>query len=386
MPDYFDRAKDLYKWNESTFVFMGVWPLRTTYVTFVLWIIYFVNHLVLEYADFYHVFGNTELMIVNISENSLEVIILVKMMVLRFSSRLKSLVKRIINDVSVDNFGSLEEQEIYLNYNRTAKSFFRIWFFMGTFASIVYHVKPLEFRLKSVFRNESLPFVLPYRTHLFFEIKDSSMFWVVWILQSPMICIHMFHSVTIAFLFSLVLHVCGKLAVLTYRIKNLDLEKHEDPGTFRNIFCDIVTRHREILQLANDIEGVFNLVLLEELVVSTVIVGLTSYMVIANIDAEDKGVFVACLTYAMTILWLVYGYCVAGQYLLIESANLYNAYYHCKWYDASVSFKKQMIICMIGARKPIHLSGGGCYTFSLVSYTSVLKTTASYVSMLRKIA
>lgn len=56
---------------------------------------------------------------------------------------------RIINDVDADNYKSPGEQEIYLNYNRMAKSFFKLWFSMGLFASIVYHVKPLEFRLKA---------------------------------------------------------------------------------------------------------------------------------------------------------------------------------------------------------------------------------------------
>nr|AXM05170.1 odorant receptor [Campoletis chlorideae] len=386
MTDEIGQAKDLFHRNERLFVSIGVWPLRSTYVTFSVWILYLISHMTTLFADFYYVFGNTELMIVNISESSLKIMILPKMLVLRFSSRLKRLMQRVIDDVDADNWESLKEQEVYLSYNRVASSFFTLWFTTALTTSIIYHLKPLEFRLKSMFGNESLPFVLPYRTHLFFDVKDSSTFWTVWLLQSPMIWIHMFHTATIAFLCCLVLHVCGKMAVLTFRIKNLDLDRHEDPGSFRIIFRDIVTRHRDILQLSKDIEGVFQLLLLEELLISTVIVGLTSYIVILTIHAEDKGIFIACLTYALSVLWLLYGYCVAGEYLLTESTNLYNAFYDCQWYNSSDSFKKQMIICMLSAKKPVCLTGGGFYVFSLVNYTGILKTTASYVSMLRKIA
>ena len=73
---------------------------------------------------------------------------MVKLMVLRFSKTLAGLMNRIMSDVDSRHF-AIEEKKIYLHYNRIAKSFFRLWTTMGVVASIMYHVKPLEFRLKA---------------------------------------------------------------------------------------------------------------------------------------------------------------------------------------------------------------------------------------------
>lgn len=147
--DEFARAKDLFDRNKRVFVSMGVWPLQPTHVTFFTWIVYVFGHVTTVCADFYYVFGNAEMMIVNASEMALKIMIVAKMLVLKFSSRLKKLLERIIDDVGADHWESFEEQEIYLTYNRIACSFFRIWFTTGLSASIIYHIKPLEFRLRS---------------------------------------------------------------------------------------------------------------------------------------------------------------------------------------------------------------------------------------------
>lgn len=93
-----------------------------------------------------------------------------------------------------------------------------------------------------------MPFVLPYRARLFFEVNDSITFWIVWTYQSPMIYINLFHTVTIGYLFSLVLHVCGLLSALAFRIKNLYVGTQDEIQNSAIIFRDIVERHRFIVR------------------------------------------------------------------------------------------------------------------------------------------
>nr|AXM05206.1 odorant receptor [Campoletis chlorideae] len=365
--DDFDRAKHLFKLNEQVFAVMGIWPLQSTYVKFAVWLIYHVVHTCAVTADFVEVFGNFDLMVLNISENAWNVMVISKMLVMRFSRTLVGLTQRVIEAVDEKSFESLEEKKMYLAYNRVAKIFFKLWVLMGIVTSVAIHMKPLEVVLRA------------YRTRVFFDL-DATAFWLMWTYQLPEIYLNTFQTATIGYLFSLILHVCGQMSVLAHRIKNIELGPREEDRSSKLVFQDIVKRHRSILGLVADINKVFNLLLLEELVVCTLLIGLAAYNVILNLDNADKTVILASMLESATILLLIYGYCVAGEYLITESTNLHAAYYQCQWYEMSDSFNKQLIICMIGSCKPIQLMGGGFYIFSLVSFTGVSMNFVNYIT------
>ncbi|XP_043276951.1 odorant receptor 13a-like isoform X2 [Venturia canescens] len=377
------QARSLFELNERVFAILGVWPLHSSYGKFSVWIIYLLIHLTMLLVDLYYVTGDLEEVVLNLTESTFNIMVVVKMIVMRFSGTLVTLMNRIIDGVDLKFFESSEELKTYLSYNRIAQMFFKLWLTMGIVTTTSFNLKCLEPRLKSAFGNETLPYVLCHRTRFFFEVTDSSTFWLVWLYQCPIIFLSAYLAATIGYVFTLILHVCGKMSVLVFRIKKLDLSKVETDEFSRRVFRDIVERHLEILGMAQGINQVFGLVLLEELFICTLLIGLTSYNVLQNVDFEETGLFFTYLFYGYTMLLLIYGYCVAGEYLITESGNLYEAYYQCQWYDMSESFKKQLIICMMGATKPIQLNAGGFYIFSLFSFTSILKTSAGYISMLR---
>ncbi|XP_043276952.1 odorant receptor 49a-like [Venturia canescens] len=377
------RAKSLFELNERVFAIFGVWPLHLTYGKFSVWIIYILIHFTMLLADLYYATGDLEEVVLNLTESTFDIMVIFKMIVMRFSGTLVTLMTRIINGVDLKVFESSEELKTYLSYNRIAKTFFKLWLTMGIIATTSFNLKCLEPRLRSALGNETLPYVLCHRTRLFFDVTESYTFWLVWLYQCPIMFLSTYLPATIGYVFTLILHVCGKLSVLVIRIKKLDLSKIESDEFSRRVFRDIVERHLEILEMAQAINQVFGLLLLEELLICTLLIGLTSYNVLQNVDFQETGEFLTYFFYGCLMLLLIYGYCVAGEYLITESGNLYEAYYQCQWYDMSESFKKELIICMIGATKPIQLNAGGFYIFSLFSFMSILKTSAGYISMLR---
>ncbi|XP_043277726.1 uncharacterized protein [Venturia canescens] len=382
--DDIKQAKSLFELNKRVFAIIGVWPLQPTYGRFSVWCTYVAIHLSLLFADLYYAFGDLEAVVLNVTETGYCTMSLSKMIILRFSGSLVGLMKRIIADVDVNYFRSSEELKLYLSYNRIAKKSFKFWLTMGIISCVSYNLKCLEFRVRSAFGNETLPYILPNRTWLFFDVTKASTFWLVWLYQCPIVCTATFQVATIGYVFSLILHVCGKLSVLVFRIKQLDLSSVETDEHTRKVFRDIVQSHLDILDMAENINRVFGFLLLEELLVCTVLIGLSSYSVLRNTDLEEIGAFFTFLSYVLTILAFIYGYCIAGEYLITESKNLYEAYYQCQWYKMPKSVQKQLIICIIGATKPIQLNAGGFYVFSLPVFVSILKTSAGYISMLRE--
>lgn len=57
-----------------------------------------------------------------------------------------------------------------------------------------------------------------------------------------------------------------------------------------------------------------------------------------------------------------------------QSSNVQEAYYLSSWYDFSEDYKKSLTICMIGSSRPLR-TGGGFYTYSKISFTSVSNMT-----------
>ncbi|THK33203.1 odorant receptor 13a [Diachasma alloeum] len=378
--DELKEAKQLFAWNRMVFVIIGLWPLEPTICFFHTWLVYFAFHLFMGFADLVLVFGSLEEVVANVSETALESMIIVKMVVLKYSGTLREAVVMARDGIMEENFSETKEKEIYMFYNAIAKKFFRWAVAFAFISAILYHLKPMETRLKAALANDTVPLLLPYRSHLTFELTDMTTYILIYAYQSPMIYVHTFHTAAVCFLITLVLNACGHLAILARRIRRIE---PNSSGNSELQLGNSVRRYLEIVRFSKLIDKSFWIILLEELVTTTVCLGLASYNVLVNADLADTTTFMTFVMYVFTMLLLIYGYCFAGEYLITESMNVHEAYYHCDWPDLPSSYRKSLTLCLIGTEKPLRLRAGGFYTFSMAGFTGIMKTAMAYVSMLR---
>lgn len=73
----------------------------------------------------------------------------------------------------------------------------------------------------SVSSNTTESFVLPYRINIFFDITNTRTYVLVYLYLFPILYLAVCHMAAICLLVTLVLHICGELSILSYRIKNL---------------------------------------------------------------------------------------------------------------------------------------------------------------------
>ena len=109
----------------------------------------------------------------------------------------------------------------------------------------------LAFFLVIVKNDTSSSYVLPYRTHLFFGIEDTRTYALVYIYQTPMVYLNAVHTASVCLLITLVLHVCGRMSVLSHRIRNINAPSKDRGESFDDpkiVFRDIVGHHLEIIQ------------------------------------------------------------------------------------------------------------------------------------------
>ncbi|XP_011309892.1 uncharacterized protein [Fopius arisanus] len=374
------EAKQLFAWNRMVFIIIGLWPLEPTIYFFHTWLVYFAFHLSMGFVDLVLVFGDLEEVVANVSETALESMIIVKMVVMKYSDSLREAVMMARDGLMEDKFLQSKEKKIYLIYNAIAKKFFKWAVTFAFISAILYHLKPMETRFKAALANETVPMLLPYRSHLTFQLTDMTTYILIYLYQSPMIYIHTFHTAAVCFLITLVLNACGHLAILARRIRRI---QPDNSTSVDHQLINSVQRYLQIVRFAKLIDKSFWIILLEELVTTTVCLGLASYNVLVNADLADTTTFMTFVMYVFTMLLLIYGYCFAGEYLITESMNVHEAYYECNWADLSFNCRKSLTLCLIGTEKPLQLRAGGFYTFSMAGFTGIMKTAMAYLSMLR---
>lgn len=114
---------DLFIHLERIFSIGGIWPFKQTYIRFAIYISYYMLYLVMAYIDFYDVFGNLELMVMNLVETVAYTMTFTAVWLIRCSNLLKHVISAVKKDMIERKFENSEEERIYYNYNYTSKIF-----------------------------------------------------------------------------------------------------------------------------------------------------------------------------------------------------------------------------------------------------------------------
>ncbi|XP_011312061.1 odorant receptor 49b-like [Fopius arisanus] len=125
--------------------------------------------------------------------------------------------------------------------------------------------------------------------------------------------------------------------------------------------------------------------LLFELCNTTLLLGLCTYSIIANIAANEMEIVLNYVVYVVNVLIFVFINCHMGQCLNDQSMILFTTLSEFEWFNLPLAFRKFSIICMLQAQNPLQMTAGHFYQFSLYSFTQILKTSMAYASMLRTI-
>lgn len=75
-------------------------------------------------------------------------------------------------------------------------------------------------------------------------------------------------------------------------------------------------------------------------------------------------------------------YCYLGDYLISESEEVVKAVYCGLWYNMDSKLQKDMLFVMKKAENPVSLTGK-FFTMSRQTFITILKTSGSYLSVLR---
>ncbi|XP_076640924.1 odorant receptor 82a-like [Halictus rubicundus] len=169
-------------------------------------------------------------------------------------------------------------------------------------------------------------------------------------------------------------------------------------GCLIDILCDILVqisaqeedklrfvaiRHQEIVVLAERIEKLFTHISLCQLMANTLVTCCLGYLVITAVRSDNELPLLLKSISAYTVICLeIFVYCCAGEYLNTKSKMIIEAAYQMAWYDLHPNVSRQLVLLILKSQKGLPLTFGRFSTLSLRSFTRIMKSSASYMSVL----
>ncbi|XP_018341860.1 PREDICTED: uncharacterized protein LOC108748309 [Trachymyrmex septentrionalis] len=206
---------------------------------------------------------------------------------------------------------------------------------------------------------------------------------IILTIQIVQSCVLSFLLFTVdSFFFNITIHLTGQLEVLKNNFKTFTNEPNTE-ANYRKKFVNLINRHSLLMELYQNLEDTFHFLILSQIVIVTVLFALIGLRLNICINEKNhveaiKSVFV--LNY-LIMQSLVYTY--GGEFLQKESEDIFYMLYTTSWFTLPAALMKDVHFAMMRSSIPFRLTGGKFFYVNRETMMYVLKTAASYISVLR---
>ncbi|XP_011694603.1 PREDICTED: odorant receptor 85b-like [Wasmannia auropunctata] len=145
----------------------------------------------------------------------------------------------------------------------------------------------------------------------------------------------------------------------------------------------LVERHNRVISFSESIEDLFSFIALMQVVWNTLVICCLGFVIVISIHNET-GVFVIIKTFFayLAITTEAFIICFAGEYLSHKGKLIASATYGTLWYDMPSNQSKIILFIIMRSQKRLAITAGKMMDMSFETFTSIMKASASYVSVL----
>ncbi|XP_026823992.1 odorant receptor 67c isoform X1 [Ooceraea biroi] len=147
----------------------------------------------------------------------------------------------------------------------------------------------------------------------------------------------------------------------------------------------LITRHQKIILLSNNVENFFSFVGLLQFVWNTFVICCIGFMAVISLDMNTEGksgVIIQFIIPSVAVTIEAFVFCFAGEYLSTKSKSIGDAAYEAVWYDLSTSECRVLLFLILRSQKRLTITAGKVTDLTLEAFTTVMKASASYISVL----
>ncbi|XP_014482554.1 PREDICTED: odorant receptor Or2-like [Dinoponera quadriceps] len=233
---------------------------------------------------------------------------------------------------------------------------------------------------------------LPYRVWLPYDSNNTLFFWITSIHQIITLTFATIINVgTETLIFGLFLQTCVQLEIFEYRLHKFVTNKTTHfrreylsrglSGKAKAILSGYIRHHLDIYKYAKTLNNIFNQVLFFQFFGSILVLCTSVYYMSTHITGSEAATLPA---YTICMIVQIFVYCWSGNEVILKSANIGSAIYHMNWPSLSISEKKDLLMIMKRSTVPIKFTSSFLITFSLESYSNILKTSYSAFNVLQQ--
>ncbi|XP_047370068.1 odorant receptor 4-like isoform X1 [Vespa velutina] len=370
-----------YNWNTKLLKCVGVWPLKIYDPIFLFFFIYLSIHCSLTLAHLIYSPKTIDNVVSNISENIILSMTLMKITTIRINREsLGKLLMDVKEDSLSENYESKEEKEIFYKYTKLPPRFILTAVISMTLAILLYYVNGLKIGLQIAKQNNSMGNQLPYKVLVIIDLNDNRIYALVCAYQTMIIPSIIFGYVGFDCMFvNLSTQIVAQFAILSHKMNDI-LNNSEN---YHEGIKKLVLRHYRLIRLAERLEDNFNIVIMQQLLGTTIHLCISGYHLLMSKETKDNIALFLFISYGFCVINTLFIYCYIGECLIQESTNFGNAIYNYDWYNLSATDSKFILICMIRTKKPQFLTSGKFVVLSLTIFTDIVKTSMGYLSVLR---
>ncbi|XP_046837419.1 odorant receptor 10a-like [Vespa crabro] len=367
--------------NKLTLHCAGIWPEKIYDPLFIFFAVYLTIHCTMGFISLTDNLSDMEYVFICIEENVFNAMSLLKACIFRINSNgLAEILKEIKLDLIPEKYKTDEEKIAYLSYNKLSLKIVRLSMIISSTASAMYYLSLTMDNFEKVIANSSYGYVLPYKAPKKFRPTNLTIYILLCLYQFIIVLSIIFiYSATDCLFISFGLHVSGVFSALSCKVKQV----LNNPENRKRRIRELILRHIHLVWLAESLENQFNLLILQQLVGSTIHLALLGYDALVSLSLGETNKVLAIFIIACRVSCTLLVYCYIGQCLINESTSFGESIYHCEWYNISQEEIKLMLICMMRSSKQMELTVGKFFALSLTTYTDVVKTSMAYLSVLR---
>lgn len=117
--------------------------------------------------------------------------------------------------------------------------------------------------------------------------------------------------------------------------------------------------------------------------VCSVIICISGFQLILAIYSHDLVMISKTTSVMGAVMLQLYFYSFVGDYLKCQSEDIAKSIYSCNWYNLPAKLMKNIFFVLMRTQQPVQLLAGRFLVVNIETYMSILKTSFSYLSVLR---
>ncbi|KAF3054434.1 Odorant receptor 133 [Nylanderia fulva] len=353
--------------------FIGMWP-DSTYAT-LCWIIYMATMVIVQYYQYTYVFTHFDLNDIPLLMDCLGLTLAYTLAFFKFLVLWLNRRECGINDSYASTMINVADLS-----RRCSNVMISINALAAFFLSIGEHLLQSMNDANRVDNNSR---ELPIKMEFPFDVSESPIFecFLVGQFLYELVLASIVGMVN-ALLVSLILHVSGQIDIMRQDITEISNNKY-DPNTSLIVIKNLICKHQKIITLSENIENLFSYIALMQLLWNTLVICCTGFVIIISISANDSATTqIKSVSFYMAITLEVFILCFAGEFLSAKSKSISDAVYNSLWYNMPPSEGRILLFVILRSQKRLTITAGKVIDLTLEGFTSIMKASASYVSVL----